>query len=241
MTRQFVRSRRAVLMAAMLACLALALGWAAQPAAQSAGGAVDVAIVLAVDCSWSVDQTEYHQQLEGLSAAFRSRDVIKALRSGPNGRIAIALVQWAAPDDQHLAIPWTIIETTEDAVLLAERIDVVPRTIVAGATSITAVITTGIALHRSNPFDADRQVIDISSDGVNNTGGRPESARDFATAQGITINGLTILNEVPYLDHYFQNHIIGGIGSFVETASDYADYHRAIKRKLLREIGLPLS
>ena len=46
---------------------------------------------------------------------------------------------------------------------------------------------------------------------------------------------------MPYLHHYFRNHVIAGPGAFVETAGDYADYHRAIKRKLLREIGLPLS
>jgi hypothetical protein len=228
-------------MAALLACLLLAPGWGTRPAAQTASGIVDVAIVLAVDCSWSVDQDEYDQQMQGLSAAFRSSDVIKAFRSGPNGRIAVTLVQWAAPDAQHLSIPWAVLETPADALALADRIDAAPRTIAAGATSITAAISTGILLHRSNPFDADRQVIDVSSDGVNNTGGRPETARDYAVSLGITVNGLTILNEVKYLDHYFRNHIIGGAGSFVETAADYADYHRAIKRKLLREIGLPLS
>ena len=55
------------------------------------------------------------------------------------------------------------------------------------------------------------------------------------------MNGLAILNDVEFLHFYFRNHIIGGNHPFVETADDYSDYHRAIKRKLLREIGLPIS
>jgi hypothetical protein len=235
------RRRHAGLLVSLLVCLALIPDWRTRPAAQSSAGAVDVAIVLAIDCSWSVDQSEYDQQIKGLAAAFRSQDVINAIAGGPNGRIAVTLVQWAAADSQHLAIAWTIVETPEDALLLSARIGVMPRSIADGATSITAAISTGIGLHQSSPFAASRRVIDISSDGINNIGGLPEPARDNAAGQGITVNGLTILNEVPYLHHYFRNHIIGGSGAFVETASDYADYHRAIKRKLLREIGLPLS
>ncbi|HSM39214.1 MAG TPA: DUF1194 domain-containing protein [Afifellaceae bacterium] len=209
--------------------------------AQVAAGTVDVAIVLAVDCSWSVDETEYAQQIGGLADAFASSDVHQAIAAGANGRIAVALMQWAAPDAQKLVIGWTIVEAPEDALLLSARIAATPRIVGDGATSITAAITTGAALHGARPSRALRQVIDISSDGINNTGGLPEPARDLAAARGITINGLTILNEVPYLHHYFRNHIIAGPGAFVEVAEDYADYHRAIRRKLLREIGLPVS
>ncbi len=208
---------------------------------QAAGGAVDVAIVLTVDCSWSVDGHEYDLQMKGLAMAFRSRDVIDAIHSGPRGRIAVALVQWAAPDSQHLAISWQIIETQTDALLLAARIETAVRQIADGATSITAAIDTATHLHQARPFPADRRVIDVSSDGINNAGGIPEQARDLAVSRGITVNALAILNEVGYLHHYFRNHVIGGPAAFVEVAADYSDYHRAIKRKLLREIGLPLS
>jgi len=212
-----------------------------QSAAQVGAATVDVAIVLAVDCSWSVDETEYAQQIGGLADAFASRDVIDAIAAGANGRIAVTLMQWAAPGAQRVVIAWTVIEAPEDALLLSARIAATPRMVGDGATSITAAITSGAGLHNARPVSALRQVIDISSDGINNTGGLPEPARDLAAARGITINGLTILNEVPYLHHYFRNHIIAGPGAFVEVADDYADYHHAIRRKLLREIGLPVS
>ena len=202
---------------------------------------VDVAILLAVDCSWSVDDLEYKQQMDGLAAAIRSKDVVDAIRNGPRGRIAVALLQWAAKNDQHLSLDWQIIESPEDAVIVSAKINTAPRVITEGATSITAAITLGTLLHSRRPFTADRQIIDVSGDGLNNTGGIPDRARDKAVASGITINGLAILNDVEFLHYYFRNHIIGGNNPFVEPADDYSDYHRAIKRKLLREIGLPIS
>ena len=81
-----------------------------------------------------------------------------------------------------------------------------------------------------------RRVIDVSADGGNNNGFRPEIARDDAVARGITVNGLTIINEVPYLDKYFQRRVTGGPGSFVIVANDYAAYRDAILRKLILEI-----
>ena len=63
--------------------------------------------------------------------------------------------------------------------------------------------------------------------------------RDRVVAQGITINGLTILNEWPTLDTYAEGNVAGGPGHFVIPANDYEAYGEAILRKLLREITGP--
>jgi hypothetical protein len=63
--------------------------------------------------------------------------------------------------------------------------------------------------------------------------------RDSAVAEGITVNGLAILNEDPSVDQYFKDNVIGGSGAFLLSATDYKDFARAIKQKLLREIGGP--
>ena len=84
-------------------------------------------------------------------------------------------------------------------------------------------------------------MIDISADGFNNGGGPTMLARDRAIAAGITINGLTILNEANNLDSYFINSVTGGPGSFVMVANDYKAYGAAIKRKLLKEIEQVVS
>jgi Protein of unknown function (DUF1194) len=86
---------------------------------------------------------------------------------------------------------------------------------------------------------ATRRVIDVSSDGRNNSGIPVAGVREKLVANGITINALTILNEWPTLNVYFQNQVVGGEAHFVIPANDYSAYAEAIYRKLLREITGP--
>ena len=76
-------------------------------------------------------------------------------------------------------------------------------------------------------------------DGRNNSGPPVAPARNRVVAQGITINGLTILNEWPTLNTYFESNVAGGPGHFVIPANDYDAYGEAILRKLVREITGP--
>ena len=65
--------------------------------------------------------------------------------------------------------------------------------------------------------------------------------RAAATAQGITINGVAILNEEPRLARYYAAGVVGGDGAFLLTADDYEDFARAIRKKLFFEIiGPPI-
>ena len=60
--------------------------------------------------------------------------------------------------------------------------------------------------------------------------------RDFAVLSGVTVNGLAIINDEPYLEEYYRGHVIGGPGAFVMVADDYQDFVEAIRLKLLREL-----
>jgi hypothetical protein len=92
------------------------------------------------------------------------------------------------------------------------------------------------------PFQGTRQIIDVSGDGPTNAGADPDPLRDAAALAGITINGLAILNEVPRLDRYYAEHVIGGPDAFIMAAKGYGDFAHAIRLKLLREIrGAPLA
>ena len=63
-----------------------------------------------------------------------------------------------------------------------------------------------------------------------------------AAAAGITVNGLTILNEDPNLDRYYLSRVIVGADAFVLVADDYEDFGRAIRLKLITEItGSPMA
>ena len=205
-----------------------------------AAGPPDLALVLAIDCSDSVSAEDYRLELDGLADALTDPDVIAAARAGPGGSTAIAAIQWSDMDVQSVVIPWTSLSGASSAEALAQRIRDLPRDI-SGYTSISGAILAATKLLDSFSGQSTRRVIDTISDGVNNDGARPEVARDQALAQGLTINGLAILSEVPYLDDYFRNHVIEGPGSFVLKAEGYRDFHVAMKRKLLREMLPPVA
>lgn len=197
---------------------------------------VDLNLVLAIDCSNSVDADEFALQVRGLANALASQQVIEAIAAGPLGAIAVSVVQWSGEESQVIAVPWQVITDQASARQVAGTVARLERLASGGATSISAMITFGVALLEESPASATRNVIDIAADGANNNGMRVDLARDLAVAGGVVINGLTIVNEVQYLRYYFRNHVIGGAGAFVEVASDYADFELAMRKKLLREI-----
>ncbi len=220
----------------------LAVALALLPASTAAAEPVDLELVLAIDCSYSVDRREYALQARGLAAAFRSEEIIRAVGQGQQGAIAVAVVQWSHEDSPVVALPWFRIDGRAAALTLAAKLTRMPRLTQDGATSISGAIRFATGLLERSPYSGTRQVIDVSADGRNNNGRKVGPARAEALARGITINGLAIVNDVPTLDLYFQREIIGGSGAFVVKALNYRHYITAIHRKILNEIqNLPLS
>ena len=208
----------------------------------SAASLVDLELVLAIDCSYSVNRREYRQQVLGLSEAFRSPEVLQAIKEGPYGAIAVSVIQWSNSESTRVTIPWTRIDSQRTAQRLATQLRGMRRRATSGGTSISAAIRISTDYFRRSPFRSQRRVIDVSGDGRNNAGWGLELVRKRALDRGITINGLAILNDVPTLHLYFQQRVIGGTGAFVVSAKDYDDYVLAIRRKLLAEIGnVPVS
>lgn len=199
--------------------------------------AVDLALVLAVDASGSVDTTRFELQKRGYVAAFRHAQVLRAIRSGPAQAIAVTMVQWTGPALQVQVVGWTRIADLGDAEDFAAAIENAPRQLFAGGTSISGVIDYAMSLFPANPYRGGRRVIDISGDGGNNRGRPAAAARDDAVAAGIGINGLPILALEPDLDRYYQQNVIGGPGAFVVAAQSYDTFAEAILKKLIIEIA----
>lgn len=231
------RGRSSILPIAALFLGLVASLWP-QPQTRSQDTAVDLALVLAIDCSFSVDANEFRLQMEGLGRAFMRDDVKAAIRKGDRQRIAVAAMQWSDETNQMVVLPWTIIAGDADADEVGAVLARMPRRLAEGGTSISTALTYGAALFAAAP-PAGRRVIDVSSDGRNNIGPPVNAARDRIVAQGITINALVILNEWPTLDIYFEKQVVGGQAHFVIPANDYDAYAEAIYRKLLREITGP--
>jgi hypothetical protein len=217
-----------------LACALPVAGGVAPAAAQPA---VDLALVLAVDASGSVDAFRFALQKRGYVAAFRHARVLEAIRSGPNQAIAATMVQWTGPALQVQVVGWTKIGAGETPGAFAAAIENAPRSLFGGGTSISSAIDYGSSLFRESPFRTIRRVIDVSGDGSNNRGRPANLARDEAVAAGIGINGLPILALEPDLDRYYYENVIGGPGAFVVAAQSYETFADAILKKLITEIA----
>ncbi len=203
---------------------------------------IDVALVLAVDTSRSVDRKEFRLQMAGLAAAFRHESVQYAVSVGAPRGLAVTLVQWSGAQDQHQVLPWTLLRTPEDVARFGDRISSVPRAVVGGKTALGEAMAHGLGLIAQLNRTARRNVIDVSGDGGSNEGRLPREARELAREAGVQINAVAILNEEPRLDQYFRTDVIVGPGAFIITATDYIDFARAIRMKLVREIlGTPIA
>lgn len=218
---------RAARLAVCLALLAPAL---------QAKERVDVALVLAADISFSVGAYELDLQRRGYVAAFRDPQVIAAMTSGPHGKAAIAYLEWAGPGTQVVLHPWTIVDGQAASHALADALETAPLQR-SGETSISAALDQAAALFRSAPF-AERWVIDMSSDGYNNSGPPVNEARDRSLYNGITINGLPIVtDEAADLEAYFNACVTGGPGSFTMAVGAPEDFAKTLRRKMILELA----
>ncbi len=224
--------------------LAMLVGIAAPVTAQQGQMAkVDLELLLAVDISQSMDYDEHSIQRQGYVDAFRHKDVISAMLSGPEGRIAVMYMEWAGDFDPIPTIPWTIIDSTDAAKKFADRLANEP---IYGEqrTSISRALLTAQDYILNNNIASHRQVIDVSGDGANNAGRLVETARDEVVKSGIIINGLPIMLNKPkefydidHLDRYYKHCVIGGNAAFIAPVFDLRHLSSTIRKKLVMEIA----
>jgi hypothetical protein len=208
-------------------------------------------LVLAADVSRSVTEAKFKLQREGAAAAITHPDVLKAITSGPNRRIAVCFVEWATVGMQNIVVDWTVIENSDSARGFGDRLIETPRSF-AGSTSISDAIDFAVNQLERAPFKSERRVIDVSGDGTNNSGRPVTDARDDAIGKRISINGLVILtplaesfrpehtNPPGGLEKYYQDNVIGGYAAFTVVAEGHESFGRALTKKLIAEIaGLP--
>lgn len=217
------------------------------------GEEVDLELVLAMDASGSISHKEYILQLDGIYAAFNDPAIHAAIVSGPTGRIAVNLMLWSDAAFPKVNSGWYLLDSAESARNFAGAIENFQLTedrkigFGGGGTGIGAGIKEGLHLLEKNTYTGLRRVIDVSGDGVETEFWFTKTilvkeAKQLAVSRNVTINGLPILtDDFPELDKYYRANVISGPGAFVEKASGFQDFARAIKRKLLREISSRLA
>ena len=224
--------------------LATSLAAAAATPTRAAPTPVDLLLVLAIDVSRSISESDAALQRDGYRAAMTNPQILAAIQGGPIGAIAVAYVEWAAYDRQELLIPWTRIATQSEAKTWGDTLATKPWSSITWTSLSGALRFSGQTLAAA-PFEGTRRVIDVSGDGVNNNGPRAEHERDRLVADGIVINGLPIINEHPRygrasgpgLVPYYTEAVVGGPGHFVIVAKDFSTFADAVRRKLIQEIS----
>ncbi len=205
------------------------------------------ALALGLDVSGSVDADEYRMQLDGLAAALTQRDVARALVEGAAAPVHLLVYEWSGPRDQRIVAGWTPITDATALAGFAATLRATTRVPAAPSTALGIALATGADL-LAGQSACWRQTLDISGDGPSNAGPRPQDMA-LAGLDGVTVNALVIgadetqSRAAPgHLIDYFEAYVIRGPGAFVEHAEGFADYERAMVRKLLRELeGLVLG
>src|SRR5262249_8290797 len=104
--------RRAVL-AVLLSLLAVA------PARAQT---VDLALVLAVDASQSVDPEAFQLQHEGTARAFESAPLIAAISGGAHHAVDVLVLEWSDRDKQVVTVDWTRVSDKASAAAFAAKV-----------------------------------------------------------------------------------------------------------------------
>jgi Ca-activated chloride channel family protein len=194
--------------------------------------ACETALLLAVDVSNSVDVAEYRLQADGMADAFLDPEVREAILQG---EVMLSVMQWSGEDDQEMSIPWTTLRTEAEITAFAERARGLRRAFIQSNTApgdaiAYALRQMGAAVHCT------RRIIDISGDGPENAGRPTALARREAERLGVMINAIAIESIGVSTTQYYLRNVVTRQG-FVVTARRHADYARAIREKIKRELA----
>ena len=209
---------------------------------------VDVALALVSDVSRSIDDSEFDLQKKGYSAAFTDPQVLAAIKGGAVGAIAVTYIEFASSYEVTKIIDWTVIKDDASAKAFVDKLVAAPRS-AYGRTAIGSGVEMAMKSIDASGFETQRKVIDVCGDGTNNNGPDVGSVRDSAVAEGMTINGLAIINDHPVswtyahvqppggLPNWYRENVTGGNGSFVLEVHDFKTFGEAMTRKLVNEIA----
>ncbi len=216
--------------------IVLACGLAVTPGAALS---CTLELILAVDVSGSIDSNEFRLQTDGLADAFEHPSLISAVEELDGGML-VTMTHWSGTNRQRQMTHWRRVSDGASMASFAAEVRGSGRAWRNFSTAIGEALAHAAQISTTVPQTCKRRVIDVSGDGVSNEGRPPSMFSRALAAEGYTINGLVIRGADPDPVAHYRNEVIAGPGAFVEVASSFDDYPRAILKKLLREIDQPL-
>lgn len=210
-----------------------------------------LALLLAMDISASVDPVEDRLQRQGLAMALASPEVEAALLSGADP-VALSVFEWSGRNQQDIILPWVLLDSPAAIQAAAGRISVSRRSYADFPTAVGQMLAFAQDRFAQAP-GCDAQTLDVSGDGVHNDGPPPQEVYGRGALAGVTVNALAIVvGRVEGSDHadegapeglaaWFRAELIRGPGAFVELASGFDGFERAMRRKLVRETSVQIG
>lgn len=197
-----------------------------------------LALVLALDVSSSVDPTEDALTRGGVVAALTAPEVAEAFFA-TDQHVALAVYEWSGREQQDILLDWTLIDGPHALLTAAETVAATRRGHADYPTAMGHALGFGVRLLEAAPPCA-RHTLDMAGDGQNNEGFGPQDAYNAYPFDEVTVNGLVVnagdfegeLGLIPF----YRAEVLHGRGAFLEIANGFADYERAMRRKLVREV-----
>lgn len=209
-----------------------------------------IALVLALDVSGSVNEVEYAQQINGLAVALNDPDVRSLILFSTDAPVALAAYEWSSRNHQYIIQPWISLDSPSALDRAITRIRTHQKIRAGLKTAMGTALDFGATMLEQQSH-CWRRTIDVSGDGINNIGVSPQTVYHDAIFDHITVNALVVGNpsntaedgtalSPEALRQYYETEVIHGPEAFAMVAYGYSDYARAMQRKLLRELSLPV-
>lgn len=215
------------------------------------GERVDIALVLAVDVSSSIQTSERHFQREAYAEALRDPRVAQMALGGQSGRVAIAYMEWSGKRYQRVHLPMRVMSSHAEMVAFAADIlaieDKPNDPMYVQPTAVGDALLAAEAAMSELRSPARDYIIDISGDGVLNDGLAIHAAREQVLSMGLTVNGLPIEvsadastaqgSSFDTVARFYSDCVIGGPGAFHLVARGFGDVRETLIMKLMLEMA----
>lgn len=214
-------------------------------------GRVDIALVLAVDVSSSIQTSERQFQREAYAQALRDPRVAQMALGGGSGRVAVAYMEWSGKRYQRVHLPMRIMSSPAEMEAFAADIlsieDSPNDPMYVQPTAVGDALLAAQVAMSTLEVPARDYIIDISGDGVLNDGLAIHAAREQVLATGLTVNGLPIevssdasTTQTASFDNvarFYMDCVIGGPGAFHLVARGFGDVRETLIMKLMLEMA----
>lgn len=196
---------------------------------------VDAELLLLVDVTKSINDTEFDVIMEGFAQSFEAAATIDAIQGGVTGSIAASVVFFSDKNNQAVGVNWMQVSDAASAQAFATQLRSAVRPSDKNGMALATVLDFSTALFgtetggTANGFESVNQVMTLVGDGIDNnspSGGQPAEDVVLAAGQAALSSGVDIINAItigggqPLTDYYTQYVVGGSVGPFTGAVVD---------------------